>query len=476
MQAKSWPSRAIGVMDREDFVSRGQALSVPCSLVNSVGQFAQDRQPRSRGFFVRQPLAALGEFDVPGGPFRSRQPLLAQYRRPAPRLGEHEPATITREWQSSRPAVPPPGSPLAGIKVISFGMVIAGAVCATMLAELGADVIKIESPMMPDSVRRVRMGDPAVREPSGAPISPIFASTTARSAASPWTWSTSESVDLVLRLASVAHVVIENFGPDVLERWGVGNEKIAAVNPQIVMLSQSGFGRTGPRSHYLAYASTVFSFVGLTQIWGQSHPRPTITQPLRTACSRFWPPWRLVTAPGKAPTSTRLRSRWPERSWPRCCSITWSTGTNRVGIRRPAWWSAASATTSGWPSSPNTTPTGSGGQLTGAPDPADHAAVAAAVAAWAAELRPQQATRMLQRAGLAAGSVQSIEDVTRDSQHRERHYLQEMNHPDLGVAEHAGAPHRLSKTPATIKRRTPRLGEHTTEILTEWLGMPPEES
>jgi hypothetical protein len=66
--------------------------------------------------------------------------------------------------------------------------------------------------------------------------------------------------------------------------------------------------------------------------------------------------------------------------------------------------------------------------------------------------------------------------VTRDPEHRERHFLQEMNHPDLGVAEYAGPPYRLSKTPATIRRRTPRLGEHATEILAEWLGLPPAES
>ena len=51
-----------------------------------------------------------------------------------------------------------------------------------------------------------------------------------------------------------------------------------------------------------------------------------------------------------------------------------------------------------------------------------------------------------------------------------------MDHPDLGVAEYASPPHRLSKTPAAIRRRTPRLGEHTTEILAEWLGMSPAES
>jgi crotonobetainyl-CoA:carnitine CoA-transferase CaiB-like acyl-CoA transferase len=80
------------------------------------------------------------------------------------------------------------------------------------------------------------------------------------------------------------------------------------------------------------------------------------------------------------------------------------------------------------------------------------------------------------RAGLAAGAIQTNEDVVRDPEHRERHFLHEMDHPDLGVAEYAGPPYRLAKTPATIKRRTPRLGEHGAEILTEWLGMPPEES
>ena len=92
---------AILAMDREDFVGRAQQLSVPCALVNTVGQFTQDPQPRSRGFFVHKPLASLGEFDLPGQPFLSRQPLLAQYRRPAPRLGQHDPAEIAAEWRSA---------------------------------------------------------------------------------------------------------------------------------------------------------------------------------------------------------------------------------------------------------------------------------------------------------------------------------------------------------------------------------------
>jgi crotonobetainyl-CoA:carnitine CoA-transferase CaiB-like acyl-CoA transferase len=73
----------ITAMSREDFVSRGQQLGVPCALVNTVGQFARDPQPRSRGFFVRERLPGLGEFELPGQPFLSARPLLGQYRRPA---------------------------------------------------------------------------------------------------------------------------------------------------------------------------------------------------------------------------------------------------------------------------------------------------------------------------------------------------------------------------------------------------------
>ena len=486
---------AILAMSREEFVGRGQQLSVPCSLVNTVGQFAQDPQLRSRGFFVRQPLAGLGEFDVPGQPFLSEQPLLAQYRRPAPRLGEHDPAAIAREWRSraiagewqSRAvardwgsaghAQPRPAGPLSGLKVISFGMVIAGAVCATLLAELGADVVKIESPTVPDSVRRIRMGDPAITEPSGAPTSPMFASYNRSVRSLALDMKQPESVDLVLRLAGVADVVIENFGPDVVERWGIGYEKLAAANPRIVMLSQSGFGQTGPRSHYLAYASTVFSFVGLTQIWGQSHPTAS---DYPSAAHGLFAILTALAARDRTGRGTHIDQSQIEVAGAIIGPLLLDCTVNghEPGEDQPPgmivrclgedrWLALEPAGDEDWRQL---------ARIAGAPDPGDRAAVTDALGAWAAALTPHQATRILQRAGLAAGAVQDTEDVTRDAQHRERHFLQEMNHPDLGLAEYAGPPHRLSKTPAAIRRRTPRLGEHTTEVLAEWLGMPPEES
>src|SRR5207245_11272399 len=84
--------------------------------------------------------------------------------------------------------------------------------------------------------------------------------------------------------------------------------------------------------------------------------------------------------------------------------------------------------------------------------------------------------RILQRAGLSDGAVQESEDFVRDPQHRERHFLLEMDHPDLGVAEYAAPPHRLAKTPPEVRRPTPRLGAHTIEVLGGWLDMAPHEA
>ena len=393
---------AILAMSREEFVGRGQELSVPCSLVNTVGQFAEDPQLRSRGFFVRQPLAGLGEFDVPGKPFGSGQPLLAQYRRPAPRLGEHDPAAIAREWRSAGRPQPRPVSPLSGLKVISFGMVIAGAVCATLLAELGADVVKIESPTVPDSVRRIRMGDPAIAEPSGAPTSPMFASYNRSVRSLALDMKQPESVDLILRMVSVADVVIENFGPDVLERWGIGYEKIAAVNPRIVMLSQSGFGHTGPRSHYLAYASTVFSFVGLTQIWGQSHPTAS---DYPAAAHGLFAILAALAARDRTGQGTHIDQAQIEVAGAIMgpLLLDYTVNGHEPGEDPPPgmvvrcsgedrWLAVEPASDEDWQHL---------ARIAGAPDPGDRAAVTEAVGTWAAALTPHQATRILQRAGLA---------------------------------------------------------------------------
>src|SRR6202012_5192321 len=109
-------------------------------------------------------------------PFRCTERVLDQYRRPAPVLGSSSVAGIAGEWREAATETGPAPGPLSGIRALSFGTAIAGALSGTALAELGADVVKIESPARPDNLRRLwAPGEPVVHEPSGADTSPMFA-------------------------------------------------------------------------------------------------------------------------------------------------------------------------------------------------------------------------------------------------------------------------------------------------------------
>jgi len=486
----------IAAMSREDFIERGQQLGLPCTMINTVGDFVDDQQPRSRGFFVRRSLAGVGEVDLPGAPFLCHERVLDQYRRPAPGLGSSSLAEIAGEWREPAPDPGPVPGPLSGIRAISFGTAIAGALSGTALAELGADVVKIESPARPDNLRRLwAPGEPVIHEPSGADTSPMFANFNRTTRSVALDMKDPSSVALFLRLAAAADVIIENYAPGVMARWGLGYEQIAAVNPRIVMLSLTGFGHSGPRSHYLAYGATVCSFVGLTDAWqypsgvhfdylSQAHGVFGVLAALaardrtgrgthvdlaevETAAAVMGPMMldyavngRRSVVPGNrvagALLSEVVRCRGDD-------------GWLAVEIEDAADWQVLA-------------------RLVGRDDLAsfvesdeaaadgEAAALGAALASWAAERTAQQAMRVLQRAGLAAGAVQDAEDAVRDPQHRERHFWLEMDHPDLGVAEYAAPPHRLAKTPPTVRRPTPRLGAHTVEVLGEWLGMTPDEA
>ena len=486
----------IAAMSREDFIERGQQLGLPCTMINTVGDFVDDQQPRSRGFFVRRSLAGVGEVDLPGAPFLCHERVLDQYRRPAPGLGSSSLAEIAGEWREPAPDPGPVPGPLSGIRAISFGTAIAGALSGTALAELGADVVKIESPGRPDNLRRLwAPGEPVIHEPSGADTSPMFANFNRTTRSVALDMKDPSSVALFLRLAAAADVIIENYAPGVMARWGLGYEQIAAVNPRIVMLSLTGFGHSGPRSHYLAYGATVCSFVGLTDAWqypsgvhfdylSQAHGVFGVLAALaardrtgrgthvdlaevETAAAVMGPMMldyavngRRSVVPGNrvagALLSEVVRCRGDD-------------GWLAVEIEDAADWQVLA-------------------RLVGRDDLAsfvesdeaaadgEAAALGAALASWAAERTAQQAMRVLQRAGLAAGAVQDAEDAVRDPQHRERHFWLEMDHPDLGVAEYAAPPHRLAKTPPTVRRPTPRLGAHTVEVLGEWLGMTPDEA
>ena len=144
--------------------------------------------------------------------------------------------------------------PLFGLKVLDFSRVLAGPFAGRMLSDLGAEVVKIEPP--DGDITRMWGKDigglPGYYFQQNAGKRNISIDLRSEGAA-----------ELVLELVSEADIIIENYRPDVMPRLGLGYEQICEVNPRIVMLSISGFGKEGPESHRPAYAPIIHAEAGL---------------------------------------------------------------------------------------------------------------------------------------------------------------------------------------------------------------------
>lgn len=146
------------------------------------------------------------------------------------------------------------GYPLEGLRVLDFSRVLAGPFAGRMLCDLGADVVKIEPPEGDSSRLWGKMT---------AGISGYFNMINAGKRSISIDLRAAGAQELVLALAAKADVVLENFRPDVMPRLGIGYERLAAVNPKLIMLSISGFGQGGPESQRPAYAPIVHAELGL---------------------------------------------------------------------------------------------------------------------------------------------------------------------------------------------------------------------
>ena len=151
-------------------------------------------------------------------------------------------------------AVAGAGYPLEGLKVLDFSRVLAGPFAGRMLSDLGAEVVKVEPPEGDSSRLWGRMT---------AGISGYFNMVNAGKRSIAIDLRAPGAQELVLALVKQADVLVENFRPDVMARLGIGYETLAAANPELIMLSISGFGRDGPESQRPAYAPIVHAELGL---------------------------------------------------------------------------------------------------------------------------------------------------------------------------------------------------------------------
>ena len=161
----------------------------------------------------------------------------------------------------------PKHGPLAGIKVLELGTLIAGPFCSRMLAEFGAEVIKVESPGIGDPLRQWRV----LKDGTS-----LWWSVQARNKKSlTLNMKSAEGQKIAQRLALDADIIIENYRPGVLEKWDLGYEKLKSLNPATIMVRLSGYGQTGPMRDQPGFGAIGESMGGLRYVSG--HPdRPPV--------------------------------------------------------------------------------------------------------------------------------------------------------------------------------------------------------
>jgi benzylsuccinate CoA-transferase BbsF subunit len=395
----------------------------------------------------------------------------------------------------SDPSARGPGSSpalLDGVRVLSFGAFVAGNTAARLLADLGAEVVKIEPKQRPEVLRMpaYSIGDSAV-EPSGVPTTVMYVSLARGQRNLSLDLALPEGQELFRRLVGECDVVIENFGSPVLDRWGCGYTDLLAHRPNLVMLSLSGYGRDGPRGNFLAYAVTISSYLGLATTWGYTHGTATdyttaATGALATVAAlgearrRGTPAYldvsqidasapmlgALYTSPlnvgvDDPPVPNRVPGSW-------LSGIVPSQGEDRwlaFDIEDAADWQILCHVLE----RPEL--------VTEDPDLAREldGELRQALAEWAGTCSPHTAVQHLQRAGLAAAVVQDQEDLWRDVQLRARDVPERVGHPDLGPVTYSGSPQHWSVTPGRAPVPPARLGAHTRDVLRRWLAIDDDE-
>jgi crotonobetainyl-CoA:carnitine CoA-transferase CaiB-like acyl-CoA transferase len=378
------------------------------------------------------------------------------------------------------------GALLAGVQVLSFGAFVAGNEAACLLASLGADVVKVEGRARPEVLRTppYAIGDP-VTEPSGAPNTVMYAALTRGQRNLSLDMTHAEARSLVHRLVAASDIVIENFGSSVLERWGCSYDQLLEDKPNLVMLSLSGYGRSGPRANYLAYAATIASYTGLASAWGYTHGTLTdyisaatgalaavaaLMDARRSGLPRYLDlaqidamapilaelyaaPLNHLDAPPHQPN--HVPGSWLSGIFP-CAGIDqWLA----VDIEDDSDWNGLCA----FLDRPDLE--------TSERHLANVAELSGALGAWAVGYSSYGAMHHLQRAGLAVVAVQDAEALYRDRQLRARGFVEQVVQADLGPVGYAGSPQRWSRTPGAAPVPPARLGEHTRDVLVRWLGL-----
>ncbi len=476
-------------------------LRVPAARVNDGHTILSEEQLLARDFFAGDPADPASALRTPRPHYllNGRRP---EQAGPAPELGASDPADLLRR----RPATSEPatgGLPLAGLKVLDLTAWWAGPAVSQLLAAMGAEAVHVESLTHLDPMRLASaimfMGRDRWWEFSGFHL----AINTNKKGVT-IDLGGDEGRALLRRLVEWADVVVENYTPRVLERWGMGWEAVHALNPSAVMMRMPAFGLDGPWRARLGFAQTVEQMSGMAWVTGYADGEPTVP---RGPCD----PMGGMHAGFAALVALEARDRTGEgqlveaplldsalnMTAEQVIEFT-STGTilERDGNRSPsaapqglyachppaamgtadeAWLALSVANDEQWEALV---------KVLGAPvwaqDPklATHAGrragadrIDAELTGWALGRDVEETVELLIAAGIPAATLTNPRNLTLHPHLAARGYLEQVPNAVVGTHGVPGLPLRMSGVDRWIRQGAPLVGEHNAEVLSGLLGL-----
>ncbi|MDP6454649.1 MAG: CoA transferase [SAR202 cluster bacterium] len=387
---------------------------------------------------------------------------------------------------------------LEGIRVVDFTWVWAGPYCTKQLADMGAEVIKIETASRVDTVRREPPHKDGV---FGINRNATFSFYNRNKLGCALNLKEPGAVELLKGIIATSDVVIENFAPRVMPSLGLDYDSLKAIRPDIIMVSQSGFGGTGPYRDYVSYAEHPSNFSGLTSLSGMPdrpfgdqtalsdqtvglmaafalmsalHHRARTGEGQRIDVSQYE---AVVSIIPQGVMEYSLNQHVRERNGNRD-DIMAPHGVYRCQ-GEDQWVSIAVATDAEWAVMT---------EVMGQPELSQDERFSDALQRWSNQdildqlvqdwtqgLTHYEVMNALQAVGVAAIATFTSAELMNDPHLKDRDFFVHVDHPEVGPHKLTGPPWKMSDTPGRIKRSAPLLGQDNEYVLCQLLGLSSEE-
>lgn len=387
---------------------------------------------------------------------------------------------VTAMTQNSHPV-----GPLDGVKVLDLTQIMAGPMCTLLLADMGADVIKVERPGGGDDTRR--MGS---RVAGGFAAGFLALNRNKRSIALDLRAAAGKAV--FRRMAATADIVAENFRPGVMERLGLGYEALSAINPRLIYASISGFGGTGPYRNRGGFDLVAQGMSGLMSVTGfPGGPPAKVGVPITDIGAGSFAAFGILaayihaqrTGQGQQVDASLLEAGiaytvWESSEYFASGEIPGPLGSaHRVNApyqalrTRDGYINIGAASQPTWEQFCRAIGREELIEDARYKEPNDRKARETELAELLEGILTEHTTgywmERLEAGGVVAGPIYDMSQVYADEQTLAREMLATLDDAELGTLRNIGVPVKLSATPGSIRRRGPALGEHTRDILLE---------